>query len=89
MILPKYKNYYNQSSQVTGAETNCLGSFNSKINNSVHIFSCCLATDYILMNATVCTINSFLCHDIKQAMSYHIMEFYVTTCHMSRLLQHL
>ena len=36
-------------------------------------------TDYILMNATVCTIKNFLCHDIKQAMPYHIMEFYVMT----------
>ena len=33
-------------------------------------------------------IKSFLCHDIKQAMSYHIMEFYVTTCRISRLSQH-
>ena len=32
-----------------------------------------------LFHATVCIIKSFLCHDIKQAMSYHIMEFYVTT----------
>ena len=32
-----------------------------------------------LLNAIVCIIKSFLCHDIKQAMSYHIMEFYVTT----------
>ena len=32
-----------------------------------------------LLHATVCIIKSFLCHDIKQAMSYHIMEFYVTT----------
>ena len=32
-----------------------------------------------LLNAMVCIIKSFLCHDIKQAMSYHIMEFYVTT----------
>ena len=31
-----------------------------------------------LLNAIVCIIKSFLCHDIKQAMSYHIMEFYVT-----------
>ena len=38
-----------------------------------------------LLHATVCIIKSFLCHDIKQAMSYHIMEFYVTTCRMSRL----
>ena len=28
---------------------------------------------------TVCIIKSFLCHNIKQAMSYHIMKFYVTT----------
>ena len=41
-----------------------------------------------LLNARVCIIRSFLCHDIKQAMSYHIMEFYVMTCRMSRLLQH-
>ena len=40
------------------------------------------------MNATVCTIKSFLCHDIKHAMSYHIMEFYVTTCCMSQLSRH-
>ena len=32
-----------------------------------------------LFHATVCIIKSFLCHDIKQAMSYRIMEFYVTT----------
>ena len=25
---------------------------------------------------------------MKHAMSYHIMEFYVTTCRMSRLLRH-
>jgi len=24
-------------------------------------------------------------HDIKKLMSYHIMEFYMTTCHTSRL----
>ena len=41
-----------------------------------------------LLHATVCIIKSFLCHNIKQAMSYHIMEFYVTTCHMSRLSWH-
>ena len=40
------------------------------------------------MNAEVCIIKGYLCHYIKQAMSYHIMEFYVTTCHMSRLLWH-
>ena len=32
-----------------------------------------------LFHATVCIIKNFLCHDIKQAMSYRIMEFYVTT----------
>ena len=26
----------------------------------------------------MCIIKSFLCHDIKQAISYRIMEFYVT-----------
>ena len=31
-----------------------------------------------LLHTTVCIIKSFLCHDIKQAMSYH-MEVYVTT----------
>ena len=31
-----------------------------------------------LLHAAVCIIKSFLCHDIKQAMSYH-MEFYVMT----------
>ena len=41
-----------------------------------------------LLNAIVCIIKSFLCHNIKQAMSYHIMEFYVTTCRMSRLSRH-
>ena len=41
-----------------------------------------------LLHATVYIIKSFLCHDIKQAMSYHIMEFYVMTCRMSRLSQH-
>ena len=41
-----------------------------------------------LLHATVCIIKSFLCHDIKQAMSYHIMEFYVMICRMSRLSQH-
>ena len=41
-----------------------------------------------LLHATVCIIKNFLCHDIKQAMSYHIMEFYVTTCRMSRLSRH-
>ena len=41
-----------------------------------------------LLHAKVCIIKSFLCHDIKQAMSYHIMEFYVTTCRMSRLSRH-
>ena len=41
-----------------------------------------------LLNAVVCIIKSFLCHDITQVMSYHIMEFYVTTCRMSRLLRH-
>ena len=41
-----------------------------------------------LLNAIVCIIKSFLCHDIKQAMSYHIMGFYVTTCRMSRLSRH-
>ena len=42
----------------------------------------------IYFNAEVCIIRGNLCHDIKQAMSYHITEFYVTTCHMSRLSQH-
>ena len=41
-----------------------------------------------LLHATVCIIKNFLCHDIKQAMLYHIMEFYVTTCRMSRLSRH-
>ena len=41
-----------------------------------------------LLNVMVCIIKSFLCHDIKQAMSYHIMEFYVTTCHISQLSRH-
>ena len=41
-----------------------------------------------LLNEIVCIIKSFLCHYIKQVMSYHIMEFYVTTCHMSRLSWH-
>ena len=40
-----------------------------------------------LLHATVCIVKSFLCHDIKQAMSYH-MEFYVITCRMSRLSRH-
>ena len=29
----------------------------------IFTFSCCLAIDYILMNATVCTIKSFSCHN--------------------------
>ena len=41
-----------------------------------------------LLHATVCIVKSFLLHDIKQAMSYHIIEFYVTTCHMPQLLRH-
>ena len=28
-----------------------------------------------LLHEIVCIIKSFLCHDIKKAMSYHIMEF--------------
>ena len=31
-----------------------------------------------LLNAIVCIIKSFLCHNITQAMSYHIMEL---ICH--------
>ena len=60
-------------------------------NNIIHyfsFFSCCLVNDYILINATVCTIKNFLCHNIKQAVSYHIMEFYIMTCCMSWLSWH-
>ena len=41
-----------------------------------------------LLYAIVCILKSFVCHDIKHAMSYYIMEFYVTTCHMSQLSRH-
>ena len=51
------------------------------------IFNSYLAIYYIIINAEVCIIRDYLCHD-KQAMSYHIMEFYVTTCRMSWLSQH-
>ena len=47
-----------------------------------------LAIYYIIINAAVCIVRGYLCHNIKQAMSYHIMKFYVTTCHMSQLLWH-
>ena len=45
----------------------------------IFIFYSYLAIYYIIMNAAVCIIRGYLCHDIKHAMSYHIMEFYVTT----------
>ena len=35
-----------------------------------------------------CIVKRHLCHDIKKPMSYHIMELYVTTCHMSQLSWH-
>ena len=38
-----------------------------------------------LLNAVVCIIKSFPGHDIKQVMSYHIMEFYITTIAVSSL----
>ena len=52
------------------------------------IFNSYLAICYIIINAEVCIIRDFLCHNIKQAMSYHNMEFYVTTCCMSQLSRH-
>ena len=42
-------------------------------------FSCYLA------NAIVCIIKSFICHNIIQAMSYHIMELHVMTISASLL----
>ena len=51
------------------------------------LFTFLLLSNYLL-NTMVCIIRNFLCHDIKQAISYHIMEFYVTTYRMSRLSRH-
>ena len=66
--------------------------FDSSINvnnkNKIIVFYCYLAIYYIIMNAEVCIIRGYLCHNIKQAMSYHIMKFYVMTCCMLQLLQH-
>ena len=41
------------------------------------IFNSYLAIYYIIINAEVCIIRDYSCRDIKQAMSYYIMEF----CH--------
>ena len=54
----------------------------------IFIFYSYLAIYYIIMNEAVCIIRDYLCHDIKQAMSYHIIEFYVTTCCTSQLSWH-
>ena len=37
---------------------------------------------------SMCIFKSNLCHDVKQPMTSYIVEFYVTTCHMSRLSWH-
>ena len=52
-------------------------------NNAVPKFIFLSSHYYIVINNAVCIIESYLCHDIKQAMSYHIMEFYIMTCRMS------
>ena len=35
------------------------------------IFNSYLAIYYIIINAEMCIIRDYLCHDIEQAMSYH------------------
>ena len=35
-----------------------------------------------LLHATVCIIKRFLCHDIKQAMSYHIISWNFMSRHV-------
>ena len=58
---------------------------NNNINNNVvHDFIlllllCIYIYSYIIM----CIFKSYLYHDIMQPTTYHIVEFYVTTCHMS------
>ena len=55
----------------------------------IFIFYSYLAIYYIKIKGTMCIIRGYLCHDIKQAMSYHIMKFYVTTCRISLYFQPL
>ena len=51
-------------------------------NNITRVVFTFLLLSSHLLNAIVCIIKSFLCHNVTQAMSYYIMEFYVTTCHI-------
>ena len=42
-----------------------------------------------LLHATMCIIKKLLYHDIKKAILYHIMKFYVTTCHVMTIMASL
>ena len=45
---------------------------------------------HITLNAAeVCIVRGYLCHDIKQAMSYHIMGFYVMTSYVTTIVASL
>ena len=56
-------------------------------NNVVHDFLFFLLLYSLLLHHNV-HFKSYQCHDIKQPMTYHVVEFYVTTIVASLLLNY-
>ena len=49
-------------------------------NNIVYGFHFLFKSGHLLHHNEHNSVH-YICHDIKQAMSYHTMKFYVMTCH--------